>query len=191
MRKLTLSAAAMAAFALLGYLLAQNPPPRRAGAGPPPRTAIRIGFGERQDREADYSGELSLSDGRVAELISWRFFGGDQIDGPNGWKLVTRRAPFENQPDQPIPLATPGAAVNVVPKSVTAVLDAPASADATVRTRRGNYSFRLDDLKSGRVLTFEDGDVTVQAVPATLQKGATGWSASYNYLFRGGLTSRA
>jgi hypothetical protein len=168
-RNFTLIAAALGAFALLGYLLAQNPAQRPAGTGPPSHAAVRIGFGERQDRETDYSGALALSAGRVTELIPRRFFGGDQIDGANGWKLVTRRAPFENQPDQPIPLATPGAAVNVVPKSVTAILDAPASASATVRTRRGNYSFRLDDLKGGKVLTFEDGDVMVQAVPAPVR----------------------
>ena len=140
--------------------------PRPAAAAPAAHTALRVTFGEKQERETDYSGALSLSDGRVAEIIPWRFFGDDQLQGGNGWKLGTRRANFENQPDKPIPLSTPGTAQNIVPKGITAVLDASPSANVTVQTARGAYAFRLDELKGGRVLSFEDGDVTVQAVPA-------------------------
>src|ERR1700722_5466388 len=125
MRKLTLMAATLAAFGVLGYLLAQNAQPRPAGSSPPARIAVRIGFGERQDRETDYSGTISLSQGQIAELIAWRFFGGDQLDGVSGWTLVTRQADLENQPDHPRPLSAMAAVQNVVPKSVTAVLDAP------------------------------------------------------------------
>ena len=153
---------------LVAMLLALSSLPAQ-NATSPSRIAVRIGFGERQDRETDYSGTLSLSQGRVTELIPWRFFGDDALDGVTGWKLATRRASLENQPDQPRPLATPGNAQNVVPKSVTAVLDAPASARANVRTAHGNYSFRLDELKASRILTFQDGDVTVQAVPAPVR----------------------
>lgn len=168
-QKLTLVAIA------LSYVSAQNVAP------PPQRTAIRIGFGERQDRETDYSGSLSLSTGHVVELIPWRFFGGDQLDGTNAWKLVTRRAALENQPDQPRPLSSPGAVQNVVPKSVTAVLDAPASASATVRTRRGTYSFRLDDLKGAKILSFENGDVTVQVVPAPVRVSSIEKTQEHDY----------
>src|SRR5207237_733152 len=113
---------------------AQSPPQPQAGAAPGPRTAIRIGFGERQDRETDYSGVITLSDGQVTELIPWRFFDSDQIQGGNAWKLFTRRANMENQPDQPRPIATAGANQNVVPKAVSAVVDAPATATASIQT---------------------------------------------------------
>jgi hypothetical protein len=53
-------------FAVLGYLLAQNVAPRPAVASPPPRIATRIGLGERQDRETDDSGTISLSQDRSA-----------------------------------------------------------------------------------------------------------------------------
>ena len=140
----------------------------QAGA-PAARTAVAITFGELQERVTDYSGTLSLSEGRVAALIPWRFFGGDQLQGADGWKLETRVASMENQPDKPIPLATSGNSRNVVPKGVTAVLDAPATASATIRTARGTYTFRLEDLKGGRVATFEGGDVTVQATAAPVR----------------------
>ena len=159
-------AATAGASAILVLTPAQTPPPRPPGASPAPRTAIRILFGERQERETDYSGSLVLSEGRVTELIPWRFFGGDQIQGSNAWTLVTRRAALEDQPDQPRPIATPGASQNIVPKAVNAVIEAPATATATLQTRRGTWQFRLADLSGGRTVSFEDGDVVVQEVPA-------------------------
>jgi hypothetical protein len=144
----------------------QNPPPSPAGATPPVRTALRVTFGEKQERETDYSGTIALSDGRVIEIIPWRFFGEDKVQGNTGWSLFTRRANFENQPDHPVPISTPGPTQNFVPKGVTAVLDAPPNAGATIETTRGTYTMQLDQLRDGRLLSFEDGDVTVQAVPA-------------------------
>jgi len=165
MRRLILFVAVVA-IAFLSYTLGQNQAPRPGGAAPVARTAIRIAFGEKQERETDYSGTISLSQGRVEELIPWRFFGTDAVDGETGWKLVTRRANLENQPDQPRSLATAGADQNIVMKAVSAVLDAPPAANVTVATSRATYRFSLDALQDGRTLTFEDGDVLVQAVPA-------------------------
>jgi hypothetical protein len=144
----------------------QNPAPNLSGTAPIARTALRITFGEKQERETDYSGTIALSDGRVTEIIPWRFFGQDKLQGSNGWTLFTRRANFENQPDQPQPIATPGPTQNIVPKGITAVIDAPSSATATVQTAHATYTVRLDQLRAGRVLAFEDDDVTAQAVPA-------------------------
>ncbi len=155
------------AFAFLVFTLGQTQAPRVApGAAPGPRTAVRMFFGERQERETDYSGSLTLSEGRVTELIPWRFFGADQIQDGNAWTLVTRRAALEDQPDQPRPLSTAGQNLNIVPKAVSAVIDAPPSATATLQTRRGSWQFRLADLSGGRTLSFEDGDVLIQAAPA-------------------------
>ncbi|HTP34714.1 MAG TPA: hypothetical protein VMJ75_21195 [Candidatus Acidoferrales bacterium] len=166
MKRVILLLAPAAVLGLLAYLLAQTPIQRSAGAAPAPRTAIRIQFGERQDRETDYSGSLALSEGRVMELIPWRFFGNDQIQGNSAWRLTTRRANMENQPDQPRPISTAGQNQNIVPKAVSAVIDAPGTASVTVQTGRGSFQFRLSDLSGGRTLEFEAGDVTVQAVPA-------------------------
>jgi hypothetical protein len=166
MKRLILFLALAAGIAFFSYTRGQNQAAGPSGAMPPARTAIRISFGEKQERETDFSGTISLSQGRVAELIPWRFYGSDAIEGEAGWKLVTNRANLETQPDHPRPLATPGADQNIVMKAVSAVLDAPATANVTVETRRGRYRFTLDQLQNGRTLVFEDGDVLVQAVPA-------------------------
>lgn len=162
-----LIAAAVAAFVV--FSRAQTPAPAQPGVAPPARTAIRITFGEKQERETDYSGSLSLGQGRVVELIPWRFFGGDRLNSGESWTLSTRRANMENQPDEPRPLATPGPNQNIVPKGLTAIIDAPAQARAEIRTRSGMYAFGLDALAGGRVLEFANGDVTVQRAPGPVR----------------------
>jgi hypothetical protein len=166
-RQVTFLAGGIGTLAFLAYSLAQEQGRRSPGIAPSARLAIRIAFGEMQERETDYSGTLTLNEGHVAEIIPWRFFGGDRLDGANSWTLHTRRANMENQPDDPRLISTPGLNQNIVPKAISAVIEAPATANAKVETRRGTYAFRLAELSSGRVLTFEDGDVTVQLVPAS------------------------
>src|SRR5579872_2959710 len=118
MKRFFALATASAAVVLVSLSLGQNQPAPPSGAAPAARTAIRIAFGERQARETDYSGTLSLSDGRVVELIPYRFFGGDQLTGADSWKLTTKRANMENQPDQPRPIPSAGQNQNIVPKAV-------------------------------------------------------------------------
>ena len=165
--ELALLAAAVAGLVLLSR--AQSRAPAQRGAAPGMRTAIRITFGEKQERETDYSGSLNLSLGRVVELIPWRFFGGDRLDGGASWTLKTARANMENQPDEPRPLATPGPNSNIVPKGLTAVIDAPPQSRAEIRTHAGEYAFRIEELAGGRVLQFANGDVTVQRVPGSVR----------------------
>ncbi len=145
---------------------AQNPLQRTNSAEPRTATAVFITFGELQERETDYSGTLSTSDGRIVDLIPWRFFGADRIAGQNSWTMRTNSANFEDQPDKPRPVVVQGPGRNIVPKGITATIEASPAAEIRIQTRRSNYSFHLEDLRAGRVLRFEDGDVSVQAVPA-------------------------
>ena len=82
-------------FVLLRFSTGQNPPRGSKGSAPPAGTAFRITFGELQEQETEYSGTLSLSEGRVTELIPWRFFGDDRLEGQNSWTLRTVRANCE------------------------------------------------------------------------------------------------
>jgi hypothetical protein len=163
------AAAAVAALALLIFSPGRMPVLHAQTGSPTARTGIGITFGEKQERATDYSGSIALTEGRVIQIIPWRFFGDDQAQGADAWKLTTRRGNMENQPDRPQPISTPGAAQNIVPKGVTAVVDAPPSSQVTIRTAAGTYTFRLDNLNGGRVLPFADGDVTVQATPAPVR----------------------
>src|SRR5258708_29794866 len=165
-KQLSLLPVGVGILAFLAYSLAQERRPQAPGLAPTVHQDIRITFGELQERETDYSGTLTLNEGRVAEIIPWRFFGGDRLDGSSSWTLHTRRANMENQPDDPRLISTPGANQNIVPKGISAIIDPPSPANAKIETPRRTYTFPLAELRSGRVLTFEDGDVTAQSVPA-------------------------
>jgi len=130
---------------------------------------FKVVFGERQDRTADYSGTVSLSDGKVLRITPWRFFAQDAVNGVTGWKLVLKRIPFENQPDQPRPISTPGQNLNIVPAGVYVTIEASSSARVTLATKPGNVTFSLADLRHGKVLSFFDGDVWVQRTPTSQQ----------------------
>src|SRR5690242_4166843 len=184
MKPWLLLAGASLALALFRFGVGQTPAPPANAPLPAATAAFRITFGELQEQETDYSGTLSLAEGQVRELIPWRFFGNDQLEGANSWSLRTARANMENQPDQPRPISTPGPGQNIVPKGISAIVDAPATANATVQTRHGTYAFRLSDLAAGRVVRFEDGDVTVQAEPAPLHVSPVaqqGMAAEHDY----------
>ena len=127
--------------------------------------SFRIVFGETQGRAEDYSGSISLTQGKVVEITPWRFFGGDALEGSSGWKLNIKSHNFENQPDEPRPIATPGGFQNFVPAGVVVTVDAPMTATAHVRTAQGQLDIRLADVRYDRVLWLRDGDVSVQRVP--------------------------
>jgi hypothetical protein len=109
-----------------------------------------------------------VSPGKVVRVAPWRFLRGDAVNG-SAWKLKLGRMLFENQPDLPRPIASPGQTQNIVPAGVEVTVDAPANADVEIKTEQGNFRLRLQDLRDGRVLRFRDGDVTVQRSPTPQQ----------------------
>ncbi|MCP5115015.1 MAG: hypothetical protein GY953_29650 [bacterium] len=131
--------------------------------------SFRILFGENQERLADYSGSVSLSQGRVLRTTPWRFFKDDAVEGTNSWKLQLKRTVFENQPDEPRPFNSGGPLENIVPAGVDVTVDAPESATARVTTQAGDFEIALRELRPDRVLRFLDGDVVVQRTPAPEQ----------------------
>jgi hypothetical protein len=139
---------------------------QRAAEPAPSASSFKITFGERQESERDYTGTLTLSEGRVTSLAPWRFLEGDAVQGTSGWKLTLKRMSFENQPDQGRPLNATGQIENIVPAGVVAGVDAPPAAQARVKTAAGEFSFRLSELQNGRLLLYADGDITVQRVPS-------------------------
>jgi len=143
-----------------------KPAPSLAVASPATDAlGFRITFGEKQERPRDYSATLALSTGKVAGLVPWRFFGGDQVAEPASWKLQIKRTVFEHQPDRPVPVASMIRPDNLVPAGVDVAVQAPSTATATIQSDRFRITFSLADLTYQRVLHFEDRDVTVQRTP--------------------------
>ncbi len=131
--------------------------------------SFRITFGQRQERLEDYSGSLTLDQGKVTNAMSWRLFNEDGVTPNATWKVHVKRLRFENQPDDPEPMGTSEQALNYVPAGVTVTVLAPPTASAKVHTAEGDFGFVLQELEDGGVLAFRDGDVTVQRTPTVQQ----------------------
>ncbi|MGI8744345.1 MAG: hypothetical protein ACR2NN_17580 [Bryobacteraceae bacterium] len=144
----------------------RSAPFQATGAQPQARSGniltFRITFGDKQERTSDYSGNITMSDGKVVRILPWRFGPEDRLEGTSSWSLKLRRINFENQPDVPTPIGQ-SLAQNIVPAGVDVTVDAPASATAQVRTASANFSIALRDMRLGRKLSFDDGDVVVQS----------------------------
>jgi len=139
--------------------------------GPMPDKSLtfRIVFGERQDQAEDYTGSLTLTEGKVANIVPWRLFGQDSVNPDGSWKAHVKRIRFENQPDDGQPMEPTEGVFNYVPSGVTVTVEAPPSASARIRTAQGDFRFALQDLDDGRALSFRNGDVTVQRTPTPQQ----------------------
>lgn len=171
MRKRIVGSAAVILFfmALSVRWLWQTQPVQAQAQSVPDGSAVslRIVFGEKQESTRDYSGSITMSQGRVLAIQPWRFFGGDAVNGTSGWRLNLKYAVFESQPDHSRPLSTPGPPQNIVPAGVTVTLEAPPTAVARVSTTQGSFEVPLRDLANGAVRYFMDGDVWVQQTPAS------------------------
>jgi hypothetical protein len=169
MKKIIIAVAASLAVVLVSVKWMRSAPSQAPGVRQDNTITFRIVFGEKQERAEDYSGSISLSQGKIVSLKPWRFFGGDSLDGAAGWKLNVKYATFENEPDQPRPINYQGQTRNLIPEGVTVTVEAPSTATAHVKSAEGQFDIRLQDVRYGRVLWFRDGDVSVQRTPASQQ----------------------
>src|SRR5204862_7789156 len=126
--------------------------------------SFKVTFGYLQEVAYDYSGSVSVSQGKVVRVTPWRFLREDSVSGST-WKLKLQRVTFENQPDMPRPIASPGQTQNIVPTGVVVTVDTPPTASVSVKTEQGNFDFRLPDLRDGGILTFRNGEVRIERVP--------------------------
>lgn len=169
MKRLLLFGLATLPFVFLSVYWMRSAPAQAPSLGADNAISFRIVFGELQERPEDYSGSISLSQGRVLGITPWRFFGGDAVDGTKGWNLNIKYAGFENQPDAPRPINTPAQTQNLVPAGVVVTVEAPASAVAHVRTASGQLDIRLQDVRYDHVLWLRNGDVSVERTPTVRQ----------------------
>src|SRR5271157_1786180 len=132
----------------------RSAPTQSPGPLPDKTLTFRIVFGERQERLEDYSGSLTLSQGKVVNIMPWRFFRDDTVSPEGTWKLLIKRIAFENQPDDPHLINTSEGVLNYVPAGVTVTVEAPPTAMAQVRTVQGDFRFALQELANGRALSF-------------------------------------
>ena len=95
----------IALLAILALIPRDRSAPVQAPGPLPDKTlSFRIVFGEKQERLEDYSGSLTLIEGKVVNVMPWRLFKEDTVNPDGTWKVHIKRMLFENQPDDPHPL---------------------------------------------------------------------------------------
>jgi hypothetical protein len=164
MKRILLIALPLFPAALMYFHTTRSAPAEQPGQRAAQAVSFRVVFGWKQEKALDYSGSISLSEGKVLTVKPWRFFGDDSVKG-SSWKLALRKTAFENQPDKP----APGGVQNFVPAGVVVTVEAPSSAVARIRTAQGDVEAPLRDMQYGRILTFRNGDVTVERAPLVEQ----------------------
>ena len=129
-----------------------------------PGLGFRITLGQGDDAPRDWSGEITLSGGRVSRLEGWHFALEDRIEGQT-WKATSKK-PVQSRLPNPAnpPLVDPLGTFTV---GIQAVIDAPGTTKVSIRTTPGDFSFQVKELVYGRPLSFLDGSVVVERQPVT------------------------
>ena len=82
----------IALIAILALIPRDRSAPMQAPGPLPDKTlSFRIVFGERQERLEDYSGSLTLSQGKVVNVMPWRLFQEDTVNPDGTWKVHVKR----------------------------------------------------------------------------------------------------
>ncbi|HZT31243.1 MAG TPA: hypothetical protein VFA33_15240 [Bryobacteraceae bacterium] len=158
--------------ALVVFSAAQK---RKPGARPAAAEALesticfRVTFGYLRTAEKSYDGSLRVTGGKLIKATPWRFFQSDAMTGAASWKLDIKRVVFENQPDQPNPVASNSASArNLVPAGLVVTVERSSNA-VEFQTRQGSFSVPVRQLAYGRISRYLDGDAVVERVPAAFR----------------------
>lgn len=128
-----------------------------AVAGHADNLGVLIRFGHTDRRPMNWDGSISLSSGKIASIEGWRFDEADCVTGESSWKADTRHRQEMDQAEDHM-------ADNGVIVQFTGV---DASTLATVKTARGDFSFKPGDMKPGASRRELDGAVSIECVPVT------------------------
>jgi hypothetical protein len=126
-------------------------PPRPEGkpiALPANLVGLEISLGLKDKERTPWAGEVQVSEGRVLDL-------GVTRSGPQARAEGNR---YTGGSIQPQPNVQPGVWIGPL---LHVNLDAPPTATVTVKTRQGDFDFKLADLTSDTPKSFLDGRVTV------------------------------
>lgn len=131
-------------------------------------TGVRIRFGMTDSGNREWDGSASVSPGAVERIDGWRFLETDRVIEGNSWKASTRPRAVRrmNNPDRVIVQNLK--MVGMVDNGVILILrDVGESSLVSVKTKQGDFSFRLSEIPHGAVIERLRGAVDVERVPAT------------------------
>jgi hypothetical protein len=149
-------------------LFSQQPASVALFAADPSVASVRIRFGVTDAQPAPWDGDFTVDGGESLGLRIWHPRPGDRVEGNTRFTVSTRPGPiFTLRPveeEPPFPQEK-----YLWHAGVIADIKSASSARLTVRTKQGQFSFRLADIATGRSSPFLNGRVVVDRV-ATAQK---------------------
>jgi len=135
---------------------------------PDTAVAVRVLFGVRAQRAAVWDGEVLAEGARVLQTTGVHFEGEDAVLGPGRWRLSTRETRYGDSRTARGPDPVNTRLSQLIPNGVVLVLDGAASARVEVKTKGGNFGFRLEELVLGWPLAFLDGEATAERLPPSI-----------------------
>ena len=134
--------------------------------GEPPPHTFRVTLGLKDKEPADWSGQVSVAGGEVAEIVGWRFEDRDAVQDVSGWKCQTHDyiAPGLRNPTLPAAGKPKPAPREPWPNGVTLTVRGAAPA-VTIKLPKGEFQFKAAGVLLGEPLTFLDGQVRVERLP--------------------------
>lgn len=150
-----------AAPAAVYFLYPQSAPPRETAM--PDGMAFRILFGLLDKEPSSWNGQVTVASGKVLNIQGWRFSGNDSTNGESEWRLSTRRglAPSGAAPGTLGPMLENGIILTISGEDP--------SAQVSIHTGKGSFSFRPRDIAWGSGSFFLDKQVRVDRVAASWQ----------------------
>jgi hypothetical protein len=153
-------------------------------AMPPGLIGLEIAFGLDETRRAEWTGEIKVSEGRVAELEVLRSGPGARVEGTR-FTLESAKVKKAAQQKKKKAQAKKKQGADAIGPVLRVSLDAPPSAKVTLATDRGNVEFAPADLTRGKPQRFLDGEVSVERQDAAVRLTGRGTEDDYPVAAKG------
>ncbi|MCP5118864.1 MAG: hypothetical protein GY953_49255, partial [bacterium] len=134
-----------------------------------------VSFGHQTGQPADWSGAVSVKQGKLETLGGYKFDAEDEVIQPNRWRVVRRvvKKPLRKS----IYYRDGYGGDPTVGVVITLLAEAGCAVDVT--TTRGDFGFEPAGMRVGDRLTALDGEAVVTRLPVTRRIGSTWWSDDY------------
>ncbi|HUG89803.1 MAG TPA: hypothetical protein VML55_03155, partial [Planctomycetaceae bacterium] len=121
---------------------------------------LRIELARQDQQQRVWDGEVSTSEGRVLGVEILRASMNSTVEGATFQVRARRAGQAARRPQQ---------RRNLLSAVLHVSLDAPPTASVTVKTSRGEFSFRPADLTAGEAVAFLDGNASVEREEPSLK----------------------
>lgn len=147
-------------------------PSSRLPSAPADAVSLRVRFGMKDAENTDWSGTVTLSQGKVTELRGWRWAAGDHANGTNGWTVHTRAQPAQGEQERKLVQA--GKKMPITDNGVVLRIEgATPQTEVEIKAGPGSVKFKLADVAFGKSVVGLEGNLEVERTPVVTPLAAT------------------